>query len=347
MPLPELIAMTRITNPSCAAAYGPGAVLEKSSFAPAVRAFHLNRLPRFNTAFSGSICAYCGRETGRRSMQIDHIIPMRIYIRFKMINDPTVGTATSTGNAVALNRIADAFFADRANLLLACQRCNSIKKEAMPDTIAPGTAFTWLQLAQRNLPNAAMQGFATDRAADCARIRGLSAARNHFVFNGSSSNTSIMNTRKRTRDTTPPTWIGIQRTVIGRYSTSRPRHGYDNSDLESTQAPGAAGPARNLRVCLYCLGLFMDQAFQLDHIRPVNRSRTSASVAKAAYNNPANIVAVCGSCNGSKSNSGITRGWLASRASARTTEGLPGLDTALSGPDYTRAKAKRDDFLGV
>ena len=359
MPLPELLQMNRIINPSCAAAYGGGTKLKKSSFAPAVRAFHLNRLPRFNTAFSGSICAYCGNEIGRRSMRIDHVIPMRIYCRYKMLIDPQVGTAARLDNTAKLNRIADDYFGDPQNLLLACQNCNGIKKETMPDKNAFGVDETWLELAEENLPHQEKQEMIARLDGVCFSIDSLSGALRNFVLNGTTANTSKMNTRSRTltltrnrkrnRDTdvTPHKWLAIQRTLIDRLGASRPDHGYSNWFLELTQAPAGPGPNRDLRVCLYCLGLFMDQAFQLDHIRPVNRSRTTAAVSKNVYNDPRNIVAVCGSCNGSKSNARVGRAWMKDRFEWRRIEGLPGLDTVLSAQQLTQAKAKRDELLGL
>ena len=107
-----------------------------------------------------------------------------------------------------------------------------------------------------------------------------------------------------------------------------------------------------LRLCMYCLGFFNKQSFTLDHFRPVNRGVQSADFnfqsSAHDYNNPANLVAVCHSCNSSKSNYSVNRQWVAGRTKKRQDDGLPGFEmTAGPGDDADQLVEEAIDTIGT
>ncbi|MCP5133105.1 MAG: HNH endonuclease [Gammaproteobacteria bacterium] len=145
----------------------------------------------------------------------------------------------------------------------------------------------------------------------------------------------------------------VHNAIADRLGTSRPDIDISRTMLEPLQAPApVATIPKNLRVCFYCFGFFQKQAFELDHIRPVNRpihsscDNTPEDINR--YNDPTNLIAVCSSCNSSKSNSTIRAAWMNGRMQAREAGGLPGLETLLTAPsDRQAAEAHRNWIMGA
>lgn len=50
--------------------------LTANSFTEKQKQYFRKRLPRFLSTSPVAICAYCGKVKDRRSMQIDHVIPL-------------------------------------------------------------------------------------------------------------------------------------------------------------------------------------------------------------------------------------------------------------------------------
>lgn len=65
------------------------------------------------------------------------------------------------------------------------------------------------------------------------------------------------------------------------------------------------------KICLYCLGVYEESAFELDHIKPVSAHKHVLSA--GLYNDVINIVAVCKTCNTSKGPRPLTTDFLSER----------------------------------
>lgn len=324
--------------------------LSANGFTQDVRQFHLGRMPKFTVDLVGCQCAYCGKVKDRRTMKIDHIIPMRVYCRYRLLQ------ARSSKRSDC-----DRFYRDTANLLLACQRCNGEKSDWMPnetrmtrkDARRRMTAYeAALEVSRPGngnivLPQLYAKIVASRQVAD--RIANLAAAQHDFVMHGPRDrNTHPMRgagravrSRYATRVSTNPypsfddRMAAIHNVVVDRLGVSRPDIDLSKSQLEPSQtAIGATAVRKDLRICLYCLGFFNKQAFELDHIRPVNRpvfgSFPETPENKMRYNDPRNIVPVCQGCNGSKGNKVLTFAFMDQRLRERIAEGLAGIETVLT-----------------
>jgi hypothetical protein len=118
----------------------------------------------------------------------------------------------------------------------------------------------------------------------------------------------------------------IERIVIRTLATSRPDIDLIHKvpQLRTQQEQGSR--FKQLRLCLYCLGLYQKQAFSIDHINPVHRRLFSDHQSAQQYNEPGNLVAVCSSCNSSKGLKNLERAFVLRRIEERKAEDGPGLD---------------------
>ncbi len=109
-------------------------------------------------------------------------------------------------------------------------------------------------------------------------------------------------------------------------------------------AAAAATPTDEpLRVCHYCLGLYRDQFFELDHIQPRQKGVHDERV----YNDPTNIIPVCSTCNGSKAERALTSDWLDERTAARIQHGILGMNDVLTARQFAKADNVRRRLLGL
>lgn len=67
----------------------------------------------------------------------------------------------------------------------------------------------------------------------------------------------------------------------------------------------------NGKLCLYCMGVYEEAAFELDHIKPASKISGTATIEK--YNDLTNIVAVCKTCNTTKNSDYLSNNFLVGR----------------------------------
>lgn len=348
-----------------ASALGP---FSSSRFNEGIRNFILARLPKVPVSFVPVVCATCNKPKDARSVELDHIIPVRSYVRYKLMEAHAGQIALPTA---ALSQCADAAYIDPVNLIFICKACNSAKSDNQPTVALNRHGHgSPLQRLRANLP--AGQTADIDQLdlimasvnAPSARGRYL---RGELRLQKSHSRVRRMTGRYRSEPYPTPrpdpddipapprfslvdvatgaeqpgaisTQLGlvasaietIEGEVLRMFAVSRANIRVMMGDAafrgllaRQTRAPGAA---KDLRVCLYCLGMYHKQAFQVEHIDPVDRDPvTGSAVPPEEYND--NLLGVCGSCNGSRGKKRLTQALLAGFRAKRVTDGLPGLDS--------------------
>lgn len=302
-------------------------------FSEGVRNWHLERVPRLIIAAGTYItCPWCGKEKDFRSMQIDHIIPIQQYCRYKMLahslkhqNTPLMMRNLEKD----LRRLLKILYSDTRNLLLCCMKCNSGEGNTMPNQTGLRNAAAVVQGSQLETTLLNLIRILQD-------IRRLRRIKDHgvqidlwnFIHIGASWNTSPRDTRQSTSYVnSPSTMLGklsiIHNVVVDKLVRGRPMWSITAGLLVPFQ------PTRNFnneegRLCFYCLGLFKKQAFQIDHINPASQRAEAPNV----YSDPTNLIPVCRTCNTAKGIKYLSTQWLDDQIAARQSEGLPGIENA-------------------
>lgn len=316
------------------------------SFDTLMRDWHLERLPRFIIPSGTYItCPYCGKSKDRRSMQIDHIIPQRVYARYRLYQKIVMLKAALDGDdpESSMNAISwlKAYYNELDNLLLSCMKCNSKKSDKFLETtdydaayLRAGTSDLEARLKKNATIYKEIETLGNKHGVDVKK----------FVKEGADWNTSRMTLRDRkptgnphkmttakkytkqyksvsTDETFSNLLTGINNLVISYLTTGRVAWTVTIGQLEALQ-PTTKFSNEEGRLCFYCLGLFKKQAFQIDHINPsFNRNESEQS-----YNNPLNLIPVCRTCNTSKGERPLSTAWCEERTKARSDEKLPGLE---------------------
>ncbi|HUB00703.1 MAG TPA: HNH endonuclease [Terracidiphilus sp.] len=301
------------------------------SFPTDVRNFHLERIPRMVIP-SGTyiLCPWCGKEKDSRSMQIDHIIPIQQYCRYKLLHY-SLKNQDNRQSMLSLEKdlriLLKVLYSDTKNLLLCCVKCNSGEGNTMPteDGLRGAAARVQGTVLQTRLLNL------IPILQDIRRLRpikdqGVRVDLWTFIHKGASWNTSPRDTRQSTSPATNPfKMLGklsiIHNTVVDKLVRGRPAWSITAGLLVPFQ-PTRQFTDEEGRLCFYCLGLFKKQAFHIDHINPASRRADNAT----AYNDPTNLIPACRTCNTSKGDRYLSKTFLAEMLKARQDENLPGVE---------------------
>ena len=295
------------------------------SFAEAVRHWHLDRLPRFNIpAGTYIVCPWCDKQKDPRSMQIDHIIPAKQYVRFTLYQQINlVGGGDDQSRANALVQV-NAAYNNIANLLLCCMKCNTGEQKTMP-------SIQGLVNAAQRVPGTGLAGRLIALQATLHQITVLPTLKQginvkDFVLNGPSFRVSPVRTRGTVNQPPPSPFVqqlsNIQNAVITKFGqNARPQFNISAAQLQQSQRTVNFANEEG-RLCFYCLGLLKKQAFQLDHMHPmIGRNNTAAN-----FNDPSNLIPICRTCNTTKSDHPTTRHLVDQMIVARKASGLPGIE---------------------
>ena len=294
------------------------------SFAEAVRDWHLERLPRFNIpAGTYIVCPWCGKQKDPRSMQIDHIIPAKQYVRFTLYQQiALVGGGDDQSRANALVQVTAAYN-NIANLLLCCMKCNTGEQKTMP-------SIQGLVGAAQRVPGTGLAGRLLALQATLIQINALPILHGinvkEFILDGPSFRISPVRTRGTVNQPPPSPFVqrlsNIQNAVITKFGqNARPQFNISAAQLQLSQRTVNFANQEG-RLCFYCLGLLKKQAFQLDHIHPmVGRNSTVSN-----FNDPRNLIPICRTCNTTKSDHPTTRNLVNQMIAARKASGLPGIE---------------------
>jgi len=295
------------------------------SFPEAVRDWHLDRIPRLTiAAVTYILCPWCGKNKDSRSMQIDHIIPVRIYARYQLyIRRDDVGGSGQHSRDRADAALRNAYN-DTNNLLLCCMRCNSGAQATMPTTLSLGNARG--RVAGTDLAMRLLELTTTLMRINSLPMHVAGVNVRAYVLGGPTWRTSLMSSRfdpigasSDLKEKLTNIENVISTFLIGR----RIPWTVTAAQLQATQTAQVFNNQEG-RLCFYCLGLFKKQAFQLDHIPPASTRAATAAV----YNDPTNLIPVCRTCNTAKGNFSLTTGWLDQQILDRQTAGLPGVENA-------------------
>lgn len=314
-------------------------------FSEETRTFHLSRLPQLRSEKCNAVgCPICEEVFTFRSLQIDHLIPVKVYCRYEMFRHSDHTTRNSR-----LGGLLKEAHNDISNLMLICQTCNRGKSEE----ILSKTDYEHLakvtnddkyeenyKTLQSILRNAESDFFFRGKATrSSARIRtgGGAPAR----ASGGFARSQRMNPMGP-----PPEEVhknNIENQITSHLSRGRPAWD-DGVHAHLVQSQTVKDQQINGRLCFCCFGIFRDPAFQIDHIRAVSNS--AATLTKAQYNDPQNLIPVCRTCNGAKGASfAIQKQWYEDQIKRRIIQKLPGL--ALDSENYDDAVATRDRVFGL
>ena len=257
-------------------------------------------------------------------MQIDHIIPAKVYVRYEMLR----GAKYIVKKRRLGDKVLRSAYNDKKNLVLCCMRCNSGAQDKIMNQLD-------VQSASANLHGTAAALRMHNSWDTLEKINRLQLRRvagrdlKTFILKGCWWGQRVTrNTGPKVGSTTKETALIrllelIEAHVITSLVRSRPQWTVSIVGLEPDQ-PAQTLVNEELRLCYYCLGLFKKQAFQIDHINPASRRSDTPSV----YNDPTNLVPACRTCNTSKGNAYLSTQWLDQQVQKRQTEGLPGIEHA-------------------
>lgn len=340
------------------------------SFSEALRNFHIRRLPYYSV--SGRklyLCPYCGKWKDRTSMQVDHIIPFRPYIRYKLFGK----FANSTANESTADDQIRKLYSDHNNLVLCCSKCNASSQDRLITPSDTLKARKHISAATSDTTKPYAELLATfnhidNILAEFATLRGKKVGRLDlyaFVHTGKiTDGKEIVSLRHRIPrrkggydnrnpyDSNPTekmlTIIENSLTIIT-YPNRPPFDRHQLAAVEEKHPTKIETGEKSLYLCFYCMGLFNKQAFQIDHIAPSSgRIET-----KDSYNTPSNLIPVCRTCNAGKGDRRLTLNWLDAQISKRQNAGLRGIEHATdldvpTGSDpLTYAKGFRNTLLRI
>lgn len=321
--MPPLQVQTFALATAAAVPANVSALYSTTGFVKAVRDWHLDRLPRLTvTGGQYLVCPWCNAQKDMRSMQIDHIIPVRVYVRYELFRrlQPTTSSAGEGALTSRARSVLGEAYNDIANLMLCCARCNAGNRNNMPTSADLTQAIGRVPGTQLAAGLARLQGVLT-RISNLPTSRGIDCE--DWVLNGATWNTAQV----RTRGASPYTsrlqahLSVFERLVIDAFARSRTSLTVTAAQLKLRQR---VVPFTNEdhRLCFYCLGLFKKQAFHLDHVHPISGMLLTA----ANYNNPANLLPVCRTCNTSKNNQSPTTLMLDTFIQNRQNDGEAGVE---------------------
>lgn len=316
-------------------------------FSENVRTRHLFRLPTVVVPRCRlHLCPGCGDYFDQRSLQIDHIIPVRVICRHRMLQ--TKHDATAPFNDIRFEIALIRANGERNNLELRCVKCNSGKSDNFPTiddlarelrTIkravrAEGDASD-LAIAQAEL----LKSRLLQTAITLNEITGLTDKKQKFVLDGGVRSLPFP-TRYGPSLTVPGTidddFRAIERLIVDMLAVGRPAWDVDLFLWLLQRQPSKDVDQFIGRPCFYCLGVFGIQSFQIDHIHPtVGRPASD-------YNQPGNLIPVCRTCNTSKGDRRLTIEWLDEQIVKRKRAGLPGAESV---HDEAKLIAKRNHLL--
>lgn len=306
-------------------------------FTDKVRKALLGALPQCDTELQVERfdCPYCGVAKGRRAMQIDHIIPRGLYMKYQAMKQheallPYLQRGTTEIHAFLADQAKDS-----SNLVLSCAHCNLGKSDRLY------SPEKFREIAGRIDAGNAVR-------AKMLRASEISAEMDEVLIENPHLHTFIVREHTWNLRRPPPyslysptlhragpardvdetllwqidTLVNVVGNFMIKWIPQTPQERWD--ELHSAQVRIVKQHLRGY-LCLYCLGLHDDDAFEIDHIRPqpIPERRTVAT-----NNEGGNLIAVCKSCNASKGDRyRIARDFFPKRAAQRAGKRITGIES--------------------
>lgn len=292
-----------------------------------VAEFHLMKLPLLACNGASAVpCAYCQDPVTRFNTEIDHLVPVRTYARYKAYS----AGAKSDSEIDLVMRAANS---ERSNLVIACVPCNQSKKTktSIDDLQAQGKQFVEF------MKNAGVASKVGQKFVTAINVLGVIAGHAH-----AREICMDVATRGQRAQGYSDQVIAIQSNSVRLFTRSRPAFTFQWQDLAHEQ--GFVLYNMEGRACPYCLGIYAS-GFELDHIRP--KAHTQAMNVTQNYNNPLNLVAVCASCNSAKGTYSVSRSLLDERIKARQEAGIPGCELFDDSDKLADTRADQDRIFDL
>ncbi|WP_208452273.1 HNH endonuclease [Burkholderia gladioli] len=280
-------------------------------------------------------CPYCNIKKGSGAMQMDHVIPKRIYMRYKAMQNIGKLSRFLPRAEHEITSFINAQVNEPDNLVLACAPCNRKKSnkllspaefDAYAVNLPPGHAVR-LKMEQASAISRHIEDIGFDDL-DLytfiivkhwwnARFPAPVTFRTRLL----GVQAGQMETENETdvTDEQQKALSSIVATCTASVVPQTSPHVWDliapgQSEQDWVNVTG--------RLCLYCLGLHDDAAFQIDHIRPQSRG---------IDNRPSNLVPVCQSCNASKGDGyKLYENFFLARTRARIENGIFGIENVIT-----------------
>lgn len=288
-----------------------------------VQQFHLDKLPLVDVTYATSVpCAYCRNPITRFNSEIDHVIPVKQYARYKAYCANPEPTSQDQ-----VDRLCEAAHSDAANLLLACVPCNQGKKykvhsaEELRAYAKAFGKFLGKNDAYQKLINAAS---VTVQMANHAQAR---AILKDIATRGDRAN--VYSDFQKS----------VQNTTVRLFTRGRPAFTVSWETLAHEQ--GWIAYDFQGRYCPYCLGIY-HSGFELDHIK----AKVGATPT-LQHNNPKNLIMCCASCNSSKGTYFVSRFFLDTRIRERQLNGIPGAELQDPSKNLLDSRADQDRIFGL
>lgn len=310
------------------------------------------RAPSVHHPQSSAICIFCGKTKDRRSLQLDHLIPYLLYVRYKLYLDSAALTRSFGSHGTPPWR---AHFEDPENLVLACGKCNRAKSDGLPDRVRDmrfgrakpfdAAKQTLARLRRLGTPLAAAEAKVN---ASIETMKAIRRAAKHaptgwMLRHGNEPLT--MADRLETHATDSPVYIRRQiNTAIADIIKHPSLQAGFLTVYQSQQPPDLPTEERDRRVCFLCFGIFNKQSFDIDHVKAVGRSATK-EISARTMNDVDNFMPLCSHCNRSKGKHPLTAEKLHSLIRKRKTQGLPGVEEYLDARQMSEAMDRRNTLM--
>ncbi|MDO6406501.1 HNH endonuclease signature motif containing protein [Pantoea phytobeneficialis] len=285
-----------------------------NGFAPAVRDHFLSLLPQvtINEEVDVILCPWCLEFTGHHATQVDHIIPKQIFLRYQLYKNRN-RLHSNTNIKLELEK----YLHDTDNLIICCNKCNNEKGDDFPKKSTMDDAIEFHRPALSDLSHLerktqlAWEIMSVYMPQGDKKLFSYLAKWNEMTLSeGILTNNLLNEGEKQIRAWRAP---GSGMPFKAHQVFEELVNHQLRADLNNWTG----------RLCFYCLGVYQDMAFQIDHIDSRLKGRNCL-----INNTDYNLLAVCRGCNGAKSDNIITERFLVSRIEERIERGWPGIESA-------------------
>ncbi|WP_070107321.1 HNH endonuclease signature motif containing protein [Burkholderia plantarii] len=311
-------------------------------FAPTVKNALLGALPRCDVKLRVEQfdCPYCGVAKGRAAMQMDHIIPRDLYMKYQAMKQSKTLLPYLEEGTTTIRTFLETQATDLSNHVLACASCNREKSNKLY------SPRRFLEIAERidlGNPVRAKMLRAREISMEMERVFTQNRHLHTFIVRQHTWNlryappynlySQILHRAGPARSVgrTLREQIGELVNVVGNFMIEwipqTPQESWN--ELQGAQVRTVEQHLRGY-LCLYCLGLHDDdEAFEIDHIRPQPKPEFRTL---ATNNEAGNLIPVCKSCNASKGDRyRIARDFFPNRAIERALRNIPGIESVAEG----------------
>ncbi|WP_246792930.1 HNH endonuclease signature motif containing protein [Burkholderia perseverans] len=285
-------------------------------------------------------CPYCGVAKGRAAMQMDHIIPRDLYMKYQAMKQCKTLIPYLKKGTTKIRTFLETQATDLSNHVLACASCNREKSDQLY------SPKKFLEIAERiAVGNPVREKMLKAREISMEMRRVFTQNRHLYTFIVRQHSWNLRrpppyNLYSQTLHRAgPASGVGLAlRQTIGEFVNvvanfmiewipQTPPESWN--ELQDAQMHTVEQHLRGY-LCLYCLGLHDDEeAFEIDHIRP----QPKPEFRTVATNNEAgNLIPVCKSCNASKGNRyRMVRDFFPMRVAERLDKRIAGIESLRDG----------------